>query len=58
MKERMINESSPDKLECVSKLCYLRDLIGVGGEAEEASRARVRWVWPKFRDLALIRLQC
>ena len=30
------------KLECVSKFCYLGDMIGSGVGAEEASRARVR----------------
>ena len=28
-----------DKLECVSKFCYLGDMIGSAGGAEEASRA-------------------
>jgi len=37
MKKIMI--SSLDKLECIDKCCYL---IGAGGGAEEASRARVR----------------
>ena len=27
-------------------------MIGAGGEAEEASRARVRCAWAKFRELA------
>ena len=31
-------------LACVSKFCYLRGMIGSGGGAEEASRARVRCV--------------
>src|SRR3989441_13038659 len=38
-------------LEVVDKFCYLGDVIGKGGGAEEASRARVRCVWGKFRDL-------
>ena len=42
------------KLECVSKFCYLGDMIGSGGGAEEASRARVRCAWGKFRELAPI----
>ena len=42
------------KLECVSKFCYLGDLIGSGGCAEVASRARVRCAWGKFRELAPI----
>jgi len=50
MKEIMI--SSPYKLECVDKFCYLGDLIGAGGGAEEAARARVRCASAKFRELA------
>ena len=40
------------KLACVDKFCYLGDMIGIGGGAEEASWARVRCVWVKFRELA------
>ena len=40
-----------DKLECVDKFCYLGDMIGAGGGAEEASRARVRCAWGKFNEL-------
>src|SRR5664279_3605061 len=42
------------KLECVEKFCYLRDVIGAGGGADEASRARVRCAWSKFRELSSI----
>ena len=42
------------KLECVSKFCYLGDMIGSGGGAEEASRAGVWCAWGKFRELAPI----
>jgi len=42
---------SLDKMECVDKFCYLGDCIGAGGGAEEASRARVRCAWAKFRQL-------
>ena len=42
------------KLECVSKFCYLGDMIGPGDGAEEASRARVQCAWGKFRKLAPI----
>ena len=41
-----------DTLECVEKFCYLGDMIGSGGGAEEASRARVRSAWSKFKQLA------
>ena len=40
-------------LEIVDKFCYLGDTIGAGGGAE-ASRARVRCGWAKFRELASI----
>jgi len=40
------------KLECVDKFCYLGDMIGAGGGAEDASRARVRCAWGKFRELS------
>src|SRR3989441_7327005 len=40
-----------EELEDVDKFCYLGDVIGKGGCAEEASRARVRCAWGKFRDL-------
>ena len=42
------------KLECVSKFCYLGDMISSGGGAEEASTGRVRCAWGKFRKLAPI----
>ena len=38
-------------MEVVDKFCYLDDVIGKGGGAEEASRARVRCPLGKFRDL-------
>ena len=41
-------------MECVDKFCYLDDVIGAGGGAEEAARARVRCAWAKFRELAPI----
>ena len=40
------------KLECVEEFRYLGDVIGAGGGAEEASKARVRCAWAKFRELA------
>ena len=42
------------KLECVDKFCDLGDMIGAGGGAEEASRARVRCAWDKFNELSPI----
>ena len=41
-------------LECVEKFCYLGDMIGAGGGAGEAARARVRCAWAKFKELAPI----
>src|SRR5437867_1906533 len=43
-----------EELEVVDKFCYLGDVIGKGGGAEEASRARVRCAWRKFRDLRML----
>src|SRR3954469_18601386 len=43
-----------EELEVVDKFCYLGDVIGKGGGAEEASRARVRCAWGKFRDLRML----
>ena len=42
------------KLECVKEFRYLGDVIGAGGGAGEASIARVRSAWAKFRELAPI----
>ena len=42
------------RLECVGKFCYLGDVVGAGGGAEDASRARVRSAWAKFRELTPI----
>ena len=43
-----------DKLEVVENFCYLGDVIGKGGGAEESSRARVRCAWGKFRALKML----
>src|SRR5437867_6817049 len=43
-----------EELEVVDKFCYLGDVIGKGGGAEGASRARVRCAWGKFRDLRML----
>ena len=43
-----------DKLKIVEKFCYLCDVIGKGGSAEESSRARVRCAWGKFMDLKML----
>ncbi len=43
-----------DKMEVVEKFCYLGDVIGKGGGAEESSIARVRCAWGKFMDLKML----
>ena len=45
------SEGAREELEVVDKFCYFGDVIGKGGGAEEASRARVRCAWEKLRDL-------
>jgi hypothetical protein len=40
------------EIESVDKFCYLGDMIGAGGGAEDATRTRVRCAWSKFRELA------
>jgi hypothetical protein len=42
------------KFEIVERFCYLGDMIGSGGGAEEASRTRVRCAWSKFNELSSI----
>src|SRR3989442_6845818 len=51
---RQVVLEAMEELEVVDKFCYLGDVIGKGGGAEEASRARVRCAWGKFRDLRLL----
>jgi len=41
-------------LEVVPKFCYLGDMIGAGGGAEDAVRTRVRCAWGKFNQLSPI----
>jgi len=43
-----------DVLELVDKLCYLGDMLGKSGGAEEVSRTRLRCAWSKFDELATI----
>ena len=38
------------RFEVVERFCYLGDMIGSGGGAEEASRTRVRCAWSKFNE--------
>jgi hypothetical protein len=48
---REIALESGGSLEVVDRFCYLGDMIGAGGGAEEASRTRVQCAWAKFREL-------
>src|SRR3989442_4056212 len=48
---RQVVLEAMEELEVVDQFCYLGDGIGKGGGAGEASRARVRCAWEKFRDL-------
>ena len=43
-----------DKMKVVGKLCYLGNVIGKGGGAEESSIARVRCAWRKFMNLKML----
>src|SRR5437867_180448 len=43
-----------DRMEVVEKFCYLGDVIGKGGGADESSIARVRCAWGKFTDLKML----
>ena len=54
MEKQDIKLAEDATLECVAKFCYLGDMIGAGGGAEEASRNRVRCAWSKFRELSPI----
>ncbi len=49
--ELKLSAEEGDTLECVDKFCYLGDMIGAGGGAEEASRMRVKCAWGKFSEL-------
>src|SRR5450755_4055524 len=53
-KKVMFMLGATDKLEIVDRFCYLGDMLGKGGGAEEASRVRVRCSWGKFNELAQI----
>src|SRR3989442_671339 len=48
---RQVVLGAMEELEVVDKFCYLGDVIGKRGGAEETSRARVRCAWRKISDL-------
>jgi hypothetical protein len=52
--QRELSLRAGEALEIVDRFCYLGDMIGDGGGAEEASRVRVQCAWGKFRALAPI----
>ena len=54
VERREIETGVNKKLECAEQFCYLGDMIGAAGDAEDASRARTRCAWAKFRELAHI----
>ena len=51
---RQVVLGAMEELEVVDKFCYLGVVIEKVGGAEEASRARVRCAWGKFRDLRML----
>ena len=51
---QQVSLENGQSFECVEKFCYLGDMIAARGGAGEASRARVRSGWAKFKELALI----
>jgi hypothetical protein len=51
-KEVLLGEAG--SLQCVDKFCYLGDMLGCGGGAEDATRTRVKCAWGKFRELTPI----
>ena len=57
LEEISIGPERDQKLACVDKFCYLGDIIEAGGGAGEASRARVRCAWAKFRELAPMKVK-
>ena len=49
--ENEIDLGSGVVLEQVKSFCYLGDVIGEGGGADDTSRNRVKCGWAKFHDL-------
>ena len=48
-KEIVLEDGS--KFECVSKFCYLGDMLTAAGGVAEASIVRTRCAWKQFRNL-------
>ena len=51
-KETVMKDGS--RMKNVDSFCYLGDMIGAAGGAEEGSRTRVRCAWGKFNELGSI----
>jgi hypothetical protein len=56
VEDKVLLLDNAGQLDCVDRFCYLGDVnvIGDGGGAEEATRARVKCAWSKFMELAPI----
>ena len=53
-KTKVVEIGVNGKLECIAKFCFLGDIIAAWGGVEDASRAKIRCTWAKFRELAPI----
>ena len=53
-KKKEIVMKDGSRMESVDSFCYLGDMMGAAGGAEEASRTRVRCAWGKFNELGCI----
>ena len=52
VKRTEVDMGEDGKMELVERFCYLGDMIGAGGGAEDAVRCRIRCAWGKFNELA------
>jgi hypothetical protein len=49
---REVDMGEDGKIELVERFCYLGDMIGAGGGAEDAVRCRIRCAWGKFNQIS------
>jgi hypothetical protein len=54
VEDNVLLSDNAGQLDCVHTFCYLGDVIGDGGGTEEATTARVKCAWSKFKELAPI----
>ena len=54
VEDKVLLLDNAGQLDSVDRFCYLGDAIEDGGGAEEATRARVKCAWSKFKELAPI----